>query len=134
MEMFYYLFYLFYTATTKLSPTSPSNKTRAIALMSYLEAFFFFSFSTYYAAWLEFKNENAGSPVLEIGLAGLCVIIINWLAFSRNDNWRAFVAKFSEWSKEKKVSANWWSFAIIMAVVINFIASCVLFEYYRPTT
>ncbi|SDN35816.1 hypothetical protein SAMN05421820_107172 [Pedobacter steynii] len=123
--MYYYLFYKFYKIAKTLKSTSLTEMKAGVVVMA-LETWFLFSLFNYYDL-LKGQDSRREFFSFQILLPCLVILTIKWVAFVRDDTWKAYFKEFDLWSKEKNRRGTW----IVLLIVALLFANLVFSGYLR---
>ena len=123
-DAYYYLFYRFYLFS-ETPPSDGNGNWKAAGFISILEIFVFFSGGFYYKTYFD---RSYDMPITLYAAAMATVMIVNYLAFLRNDIWMDYYEKFENWPFEKNKKGGIIVLSIIITILICFAVSIYLFN------
>lgn len=128
LRIYYYVFYKFYKFLLLSPITKGWTKDKAIILILALELITLYSIIFYsdtifeHHSYLTFFSFKVLVPFI-------AMIAIKWFLFSRNDNWKQYVAEFDQLPKSKNRKGTWLIIVITLLLIANFVLSVYLDPY-----
>lgn len=125
IEMYYYIFYKYYKLSKALNTKAWTPDMIAVLIMMNLLMFVIFPIQFYYDI---FSGRRGVIPFLSVKfiLVLIFILLIQWFAFWRNDNWTHYVEQFDKWPINKNKRGGWIVAAVTIFLLANFIISLVL--------
>jgi hypothetical protein len=125
IEIYYYTFYKYYKLFKALNPRMWTPDMIAVLIMMNLIMFLILPIQFYYDI---FSDTRGIIPFLSFKVIAVLIFIllIQWLAFWRNDNWKQYVKRFDQWPLNKNEKGGWIVAGVTILLLANFIVSLAL--------
>ena len=128
---YYYLFYKFHLFFERLFPNKPMNIFRTIMLMTILELWLLFAVLNYVAI-ISGRQSRVDLFSGTLIIPFIIILLVKWLAFLRNDQWKDHEEKFNSWSVETNAKGTIIVILITALIVVSSIISTYLYSNLSP--
>jgi len=124
-KIYYYLFYKFYKLFKAIRLIDSFYDSKAIIVLMILEFMIILSLYNY---WDVLRDQSSVFEINSIKflVPFILIVFIKWLAFWRNDNWKNYINKFDEQSRETNITGTWVVIGMTLLIVADFIFSSYL--------
>ena len=121
VEMYYYIFYKYYKLCMALKPKQWTPEMIAVLIMMNLIGLLIFPIQFYYDLFSGTRGIIAFLSFKVIAIL-LFTLIVQWLAFWRDDRWKQYVERFDQLPPNKNEKGGW----IVAVVTILLLANCIV--------
>ncbi|QKJ30324.1 hypothetical protein HQ865_11315 [Mucilaginibacter mali] len=122
VKSYYYLFYKLYKFFLSHESTKWLADVKAIILLCSLEVWLLFSLNNYFD-FLNHHHSKLSFFSLKVVLPLFFVLIIKWILFIKNEDWKGYVQEFDKLPYKKNRKGTWIVFAIVIVSAANFVFS-----------
>jgi len=125
IEMYYYIFYKYYKLCKALKPKLWTPDMIAVLLMMNLIIFLILPIQFYLDIFSNAQTTSSLS-LFRVAAVAIFILLIQWLAFWRNDNWKLYIDKFDQWPSDKNERGGLIVAGLTILLFANFIVSLIL--------
>jgi hypothetical protein len=125
IEMYYYVFYKYYKLCRALKPKLWTPDMIAVLIMMNLIIFIILPIQFYLDIFSDDQRTSSLS-LIKVTAVLIFILIIQWLAFWRNDNWKLYIERFDQWPSEKNQRGGRIVAGVTVLLLANFIVSLIL--------
>ncbi len=123
---YYYIFYKLYKFI-EWSPSIYSSYSGAVSLLMLLEIWTLFSINNYWDVFIG-KHGTLTFISFKVLFPITILLLLKWIAFWKDDKWKAYVKEFEQLPKRKNIKGSWIVAFITLLCFANFVFSF----YFNP--
>ena len=130
-DVYCYFFYKIYNFFKLLRLGEPQNIKNAIICTMSVESWILVSLNGYYYVLLH-RNGQLKSLSIEVLYLLICLFIIQWFYFWRDNKWERYIKEFDLWPPQKNQIGGYIVTCVVIILFVNLCVALYLDSSFNP--